>query len=175
MINFNKSTYIILALVIGLTVNCSTTAKRVGDFQAPNYSSVKLGDKFAVSYLPEAEAEIKSNNIFNENSFLDYYKSALKEKGVISEKAKETIEIKINDARFRSEGVAIWIGSLAGADSIDLDLTIKDAKGKVIDQHKIEISYALGGLVGGQNTVRSGYFYKKITNLTLQQLGYPVD
>ncbi|BDA77981.1 hypothetical protein LPTSP3_g09110 [Leptospira kobayashii] len=175
MIHFNKSTYIILALVTGFAVNCSTTAKRVGDFQAPNYSSVKFNDKLVVSYVPEAEAEIKSNNIFNENNFLNYYKSVLKEKGVISEKAKETIEIKINDARFRSEGVAIWVGTMAGADSIDLDLTIKDAKGKVIDQHKIEISYALGGFGGGPNSVRTDYFYKKITNLTLQQLGYPVD
>ncbi|XMO25072.1 hypothetical protein ACKZJ7_03090 [Leptospira sp. 'Mane'] len=175
MMNFKKTVFVVLVLVMSLVANCSTSAKRIGDFQAPNYSTIKFNEKLAVAYLPEADAEIKSGKVFNEENFLNYYKSKLKEKGVISDKAKETIEITINDVRFRSEGVAIWIGTLAGTDSIDLDITIKDAKSKIIDQHKITISYALGGFAGGPNSVRSEYFYKKITNLTLQQLGYPAE
>ncbi|GBF50426.1 hypothetical protein LPTSP4_19510 [Leptospira ryugenii] len=173
MKNLRLGAFLIIAF--SLVFNCSTTAKRVGDYQAPNYQVIKLSDKITLKYLPEAETEIKGGDVFKEEVFLNLFKSKLKDKGVFSEKAKETIEIQINDARFRSAGVAIWVGTFAGADSIDIDLTIKDAKGNIIDQHKIKVSYALGGFGGGPNSVRSEYFYNKIINLTLQQLGYPTD
>ncbi|XDD53657.1 hypothetical protein AB3N62_14385 [Leptospira sp. WS4.C2] len=173
--NFDKKVYVVMVLVLVFAINCSSSAKRLGDYKAPNYNTTKLNEKIVVAYLPEANEEIKETEVFNEANFLNYYKAKLKEKGVFSDKAKETIEIKVNDVRFRSEGVAIWIGSLAGTDSINLDLTIKDAKGNIIDQHNISISYGLGGFVGGPNSARSDYFYEKITQLTLQQLGYPVE
>ncbi|EMY60139.1 hypothetical protein [Leptospira terpstrae] len=173
--NFKKSVYAVLALVLVFAVNCSSSAKRLGDYKAPNYSTTKLNEKVVLTYTPEANAEVKDSEVFKEENFLRVYKTKLKEKGVFSDKAKETIEIKINDVRFRSEGVAIWIGSIAGADSMDLVLTIKDAKGNIIDQHNITVAYGLGGFVGGPNETRAEHFYEKITQLTLQQLGYPVE
>lgn len=175
MKSLNKSVLVAVVIILGFTINCSSSAKRLGDYKPLNYSTTKLNEKVAIAYLPEADAEIKDGEVFNETNFLNFYKSKLKEKGVFSDKAKETIEIKVNDVRFRSEGVAIWVGSIAGPDSINLDLTIKDAKGNIIDQHNISISYGLGGFGGGPNNVRSDYFYSKITELTLKQLGYQTE
>lgn len=162
-----------LALSVQLIVNCSSTATRIGEFQAPNYNAIKFNEKLVVSYAPEIEAEFKDAQVFVEADFLNYFKTKLKERGIISDKAKESLDIQFQDARFRSQGVAIWIGTMAGADSVDLNLTVKDAKGAPIDKHRIKVSYALGGFVGGQNSFRAEYFYKKVTNLIFQQLGLP--
>ncbi|XDD49660.1 hypothetical protein AB3N59_14850 [Leptospira sp. WS92.C1] len=145
----------------------------MGEFSTPNYKAIKFNEKLVVSYAPEAEF-LKESPTFVAGHFIEYFKTKLQKKGVsFSDTAKETLDIQFQDARFRSQGVAMWIGTFAGADSVELDLTTKDVKGIPIDKNKIKVSYALGGLLGGWNDFRSKYFYKKITNLIFQQLGLP--
>lgn len=157
-------------LLSALVWNCSSSAIREGETKI-DYKTVKFSDSVNVSYSPEAEKEVLRGGYFNTTEFLGYFKNQLSSKGLLLAKAKDIIEIQITDARIRSEGVAIWIGTLAGPDKIKGLVTVKNAKGEIVDKIQVSVAYALGGFAGGLNKNRIGYLYSEFTKLVLEQFG----
>ncbi|EQA47287.1 hypothetical protein LEP1GSC050_0539 [Leptospira broomii serovar Hurstbridge str. 5399] len=167
----NKYRIGLIVFLAALAWNCSSSATREVPNTKVNYKSAKFNETVNLSFEEAADKEIKEGNYFKSEEFLNYFKQELSNKGVLLAKAKETIEIKITEARIRSLGVAIWLGTFAGPDRIKGDVTVKNSKGEVIDTIKISVAYALGGFVGGQNKNRIGYLYSEFTKLLIEQFG----
>ncbi len=70
-----------------------------------------------------------------------------------------TMDVVVTRVRVRSEGNAIWWGPMAGNDAVDGEVVVKDVTGKVLDKFAVKVTYAFGGLAGGDDDTRVGYLY----------------
>jgi len=80
------------------------------------------------------------------------------------------VEILVTDMRVRSNFSAVAFGFLAGSDSVEGDVLVKDDKGKILNKFTVSASYALGGLAGGQDSARMGWLYEEFAKHTLNEL-----
>ena len=90
-----------------------------------------------------------------------------------SESVAPELEIRIKGVRVRSNFSAVMWGFMAGSDYITADVVLKDAGGKEIDKYEVSVSYALGGLAGGQDSARMGWLYEKFAEETIKELKRP--
>jgi len=85
---------------------------------------------------------------------------------------KLTIEIELTSIRARSNFTAVLFGFMAGDDHVDGDVVVRGADGKVLQQFSVSASYALGGLAGGQDSVRMDWLYESFAeNMTNELTG----
>lgn len=56
------------------------------------------------------------------------------------------MSVNVTKVRVRSTFNAVMWGAMAGGDSIEGEVSVKDASGKTLDTFKVSTSYALGGL-----------------------------
>ena len=54
----------------------------------------------------------------------------------------------------RSSSSALWWGFMAGNDAVDGEVVVKDLNGQVLDKFAVKVTYALGGLAGGEDETR---------------------
>jgi hypothetical protein len=66
----------------------------------------------------------------------------------------------------------MW-GFMAGADSLGANVLLKDGAGKTLDAAEVGVSYALGGIGGGDDNARMSWLYEKFTEETLKELQTP--
>lgn len=80
------------------------------------------------------------------------------------------LEIQVKDFRVRSNFSAVMWGFMAGSDSITGDVVMRDANGNEVDRFEVSVSYALGGIAGGQDGTRMSWLYEKFAEETLNEL-----
>lgn len=83
---------------------------------------------------------------------------------------QDTLEIQITAMRVRSTFNAVMWGFMAGSDNLRGDVYLRDPSGKVLNHFSVYASYALGGFVGGVESVRWGWLYNKFAELVEQNL-----
>lgn len=94
-----------------------------------------------------------------------------KTKGVrCSAAQRPVVDVIVTDIRTRSGFAAVMFGFMAGDDRIVGTVALADENAAQQDSFQISASYALGGLVGGQEGVRMGYLYEKFAELTAVEL-----
>ena len=48
---------------------------------------------------------------------------------------------------------------MAGNDAVEGEVVVKDVTGKVLDKFAVKVTYAFGGIAGGDDDTRVGYLY----------------
>jgi hypothetical protein len=127
-------------------------------------------------FLNEDAKKLVADNLkFNQDTLRSVIERALTAQNLIKPDSPETMDIEITDFRTRSNFSAIMFGFLAGNDSIEGVVTIKDAAGNVLKRAKVSASYALGGLAGGQDEARMNWLYESFAKYAVAELtGVPV-
>lgn len=126
-----------------------------------------------IALSEDAKKKAAENLKFNQDTLLDHVKRALTAKDLLKADAPETaptLELLITSMRVRSNFSAVMWGFMAGADSIEGEVIMKDASGAEVDRFKVKVSYALGGLAGGQDQARMEWMYEKFAEETLKEL-----
>lgn len=169
----NKKLLSVVAAAFFL-VGCASGVKRAPD--APgSHARVSTPSQIAsvsVSLTDEAKKKAGENLKFNPDELLNHVKRGLDANSLLghNDKALPNLEIQVKDMRVRSNFSAVMWGFMAGADSITADIVLKDLAGKELDRYEVSVSYALGGVAGGQDDARMGWLYEKFTEETLKEL-----
>jgi len=127
----------------------------------------------SVSLTDEAKKKETENLKFNPEELLSHVKRAIEAQSLLNgsgDKPRPNLEIQIKDMRIRSNFSAVMWGFMAGADSVTGDIVLKDPGGKEIDRYEVSVSYAMGGIGGGQDSARMGWLYEKFAEETVKEL-----
>lgn len=141
--------------------------------QPVTLSSSSPARAISIELSEEAKKKAAENLKFNQDTLLDHVKRALVAKDLLKADAPEsapTLELVITSMRVRSNFSAVMWGFMAGADSIEGEVRVKDAYGAETDRFKVKVSYALGGLAGGQDQARMEWMYEKFAEETVKEL-----
>ena len=153
----------IVAVVFATAIiGCAGKVQSSESFVADEHISVSI-----------RSVEIDSGNIsageFNSRGLRPVIKLALHESGLWSPDGAHILEVQLINAKFRSAGTAIMMGFMAGNDQVDSRVKLKNSQ-KTLKQFDVRASYGFGGLIGGQDEIRSEWFHKKLAELIVEEL-----
>ncbi len=151
---------------------CATNVQRFADSDNPR--PIRANETImnvVVSLSDEGRKELANNADFDQSSLLAGVKRQLQAKQLFVETASgDALEIKITSMRVRSTFNAVMWGFMAGSDNVTGEVYLRDPSGKQLNHFQVHASYALGGFVGGIQSVRWDWLYNKFAELTVENL-----
>lgn len=164
-----------MAFAVVLLTGCASGVTRGGS--PATAESVRTANQLvasvSLSFTEQGKQAASENLKFNSDELRTYVTRALEANSLLSkgaERPASDLEIQVKGVRVRSNFAAVMWGFMAGADSITADIVLKDTGGKEIDRYEVSVSYALGGLAGGQDSARMGWLYEKFAEETIKEL-----
>ena len=125
----------------------------------------------SISLTDDAKLKQEDNSGFSKEGLLASIKAALVKNELFSDKGNNlSLDVVVTDFRMRSTFSAMTFGFLAGNDSISGDAALKDKSGKEVDKFGVNTSYAMGGLLGGIDDVRTGWLYDAFANEVVKEV-----
>lgn len=118
----------------------------------------------------EARRAQADNPLFNARDLADAVRRQLEGRDLLDPQGTYRVEVTIQGMRVRSALSAVLLGVMAGADSIEGFVRVYDARGRQVHGYRVDASYALGGIAGGQDTTRMSWLYTKFAELTVGEL-----
>jgi hypothetical protein len=162
-----KSALIILAIGIQslFSGGCASGYTRsVASSANPYKASIEKPVSSVTAELkPEVQEKLKDSLKFDQKVLLEKVELALTNNQILKKDeniGSARLHIVITHVRVRNTFNAVMWGFMSGDDSIEADILVKDAAGVVMDQFHIKTSYALGGLAGGQDSMRMNWLYE---------------
>ena len=119
---------------------------------------------------PDAAKQQVDNPQFNREELATRLRYRLEAKGLTAPSATHRVEIVVTDIRVRGAFAAIMFGFMAGDDHVTGRVRVLDAGGRALRSFEIHATYALGGVVGGQDGLRMNWMYDKFTDLAEAEL-----
>lgn len=158
-----------LILIAIFLVACSGTIQRDPSSGArPSLAGPYAGVEVV---LTESARKLQADNFqFNPRELSDYVRRRLEAADILQANAPYRISIEIDHFRVRSMAAAVFWGVMAGADSVDGQVTVLDKQSRSLHRFKVSASYGLGGWGGGQDSTRMGWLYEKFSELTFNEL-----
>ncbi|MBN1378045.1 MAG: DUF4410 domain-containing protein [Gammaproteobacteria bacterium] len=167
---------VVSLIILFFLFGCSSGVTRLGDAAAQNkiyLSEENPVSSVSVSLTDKAKKKAAKNLKFDPKKLQDYIQRALEANSLVdsaSEGSLPNLEIQVKDMRVRSNFSAVMWGFMAGSDSIKGDIVLREPDGSEIDRFEVSVSYALGGLAGGQDEARMGWLYEKFAEETMREL-----
>ncbi len=163
-----------LLLAAALLGGCASGVTRM-DQPAPGTSqpAVQVAPHVKVVNLwlnDNAKKLVADNLKFNPDMLKSTVERALAAQNLVKAESAQSMDIEIESFRTRSNFAAVMFGFMAGNDSVEGVVTIKDAAGKVLKKAKVGASYALGGIGGGQDDARMSWLYEEFAKHTVAEL-----
>ena len=163
----------VVALVALVALSgCATNVQHFTDADTPRL--IRANETIrnvAVSLTDAGQKEFADNTDFDQASLLASVKRQLQSKQLLIEaQGGDALEIKISSMRVRSTFNAVMWGFMAGSDNVTGEVYLRDPSGKLINHFQVHASYALGGFVGGIQSVRWDWLYNKFAELTVKNL-----
>jgi len=165
----------VMTLAVILTACSSGVVRQPTSASASDRVRLSANSQVAVVTLTMTEEDKKKaaeNLKFNPDQLLSHVKRALEASSLLNasqDQKRPRLEIEVKDIRVRSNFSAVMWGFMAGADSIRADIIIRDQNGKELDRFEVSVSYALGGIAGGQDDARMGWLYEKFAEETVKE------
>lgn len=169
-----KMLLVIILVAFGL-VGCFSTVKRE---ESNSTGRVVLSEQnqissMTISLTNEAKEKLKDNLKFDQNQLLYNVKKAFETNSLLnnqSETSLPDLEIQVKDVRVRSTFSAVMWGFMAGSDSITGDIVLRSPSGEEVNRFEVSVSYAFGGIGGGQDDARMNWLYEKFAEETINEL-----
>jgi hypothetical protein len=170
----NKKRIVIIAIAFFLA-SCASGVVRAPTVanDRVTLSANKQIASVSLSLTDDAKKKVGENLKFNPEALVSHVKRALEANALLNgsaEKPLPNLQIQVKDVRVRSNFSAVMWGFMAGSDSIKADIVLKDSADKELDRYEVSVSYALGGLAGGQDDARMGWLYEKFAQETVKEL-----
>ena len=123
----------------------------------------------------DAKKALAENIKFNPDTLKSTIERTLQARDLVKPDSGRTLDVEITAMRVRSNFTAVMFGFMAGSDNVEGVVTIKDSAGQVVKKAKVNASYALGGLAGGQDDARMGWIYEEFAkHASAEVSGVPV-
>jgi len=167
--------------IAGLLGACASSVTRMdapapgtpGVARAAAAATASTGPVASVNLWLNADAKkaLADNIKFNPDALKSMIERTLRARDLMQADSGRTLDVEITGMRVRSIFSAVMFGFMAGSDSVDGVVTIKDAAGQVVKKAKVSASYALGGLAGGQDEARIGWLYEEFAKHASAEVG----
>jgi hypothetical protein len=167
-------------LVAAVTLSaCSSNVTRTDGRKASVFQpspEVPIG-QVTITTSDQAKEELKDTQKFSTTQLKSAIENALRTEQMLGSQSGSGISmsVMVTHIRVRSTFSAVMWGAMAGNDSVEGDVTITDASGKVLDTFSVSTAYALGGFAGGQDKTRVGWLYDAFAEQVVQQFKPPVE
>ena len=164
---------VLLTLVLAA---CSSGVERAPELglQQPQFDDPgERAGSLSVKLSDEARKEATDNLKFSQVELDQTIRRALEINNLLAEQydgGLPTIEVTVTSVRVRSSFSAIMFGFMAGDDHIDGDVAVRAADGSTLQKFSVSASYALGGLVGGQDSSRLSWLYETFAEHVTEEL-----
>lgn len=159
-------------LAASLLAGCASGVQRAdsGKTSAFQPSAEFPIGQVAVATSAEVQGKLKDDTKFSTGSLRSAIEQALRSSSMLAAQPSGGIamDVLVTNVRIRSKFNAIMWGPMAGGDSVDGEVTLKDASGKVLDKFSVSTSYALGGFAGGQDS-RIDWLYEAFAKQVVGQ------
>ena len=159
-------------LTLAALGGCATNVHRFADTDNPR--AIRANETImnvVVSLSDEGKKELADNADFDQSSLLAGVKRQLQAKQLFVETTSgDALEIRITSMRVRSTFNAVMWGFMSGSDNVTGEVYLRDPSGKQLNHFQVHASYALGGFVGGIQSVRWDWLYNKFAELTVENL-----
>ena len=162
--------FFLFFILIGLAACASSVKQMDSAITEPNRFTGQKFDGIAVSLSEEMKSKLSDNLTFNSDEFKNTIKNAFEGSGLINPTSEYSINILLTDIRIRSVFNAVMFGFMAGDDHLVGTVTITDKNKKALNSFEVSASYALGGLAGGQDSMRMNWLYQKFAEQTVAEL-----
>jgi uncharacterized protein DUF4410 len=153
-----KKTRALMAALVAasLLAGCASGVKRADTAKTSAFqpsAEFPIG-QVVVSATPEVREHLKDYPLYDGTRLRAAIEQELRANSMLAaaQGSGLVLEVVINHLRIRSKFNAVMWGPMAGGDSVDGEVTIKDASGKVLDKFSVSTSYALGGFAGGADS-----------------------
>jgi len=119
----------------------------------------------------EAKNKLSDNSSFDEQALFEKISSELTQSGLYVEQTDNIkLNIMVTDLRIRSGFSAVMFGFFAGNDFISGEVSLIGENNTQLDRFSIEVSYAFGGVVGGETSFRTEWLYSTFTAELIKEL-----
>lgn len=160
-----------LAVTLSMAlVGCAGTVKHMGPAPTGDEQRVQGIAKVVLAVSPQVKADAAGNAGFNQEELARRVRERLVAKQLVGVGASQYVDVVVTDVRIRSTVAAIMLGFMAGDDHISGRVRLLSDSNQELRAFDISASYALGGLVGGQDGARMPWLYDKFAELVLQEL-----
>ena len=122
-----------------------------------------------VKLSPTAQTQLAENLKFDPTRFSDTLQRGLNAKNLVTADSQQDLVVEITDIRVRSTFSAVMWGFMAGNDHVVGTVSVIDKAGKLLQSFEVSASYALGGVMGGDES-RMSWLYEKFTEHVLKEL-----
>ncbi|MEM9158070.1 MAG: DUF4410 domain-containing protein [Verrucomicrobiota bacterium] len=171
----NLKLFTVLLVGVAMFSGCASSVKRDSDIGPTSFAmgeDLKIGSVDIV-LTGKAKEKAKNNLKFDAVELKQVVERALEAYGFLgndSDESYASVEIEITKARVRSNFNAVMWGPMAGADGIKGTVTLKNGEGREVDQFEVSVSYALGGIAGGQDSARMDWLYEEFAKKAVGEL-----
>jgi hypothetical protein len=164
----NLQRWLLLAVVLWLA-GCAGTIQRESQSGAHRIENARYS-AVDVVLTDDGRREAADNPLFNVRELGDYVRRRLEGRSLLDLQGTHRVEVSIQHVRVRSALSAVMLGIMAGSDSIEGYVRVYDQRGRQVHGYKVNASYGLGGLAGGQDSTRLGWLYDKFSDLAVAEL-----
>jgi len=163
----------VLAIVLAA---CATNVARAPEaaLQQPQFD--EPGEKagsLSIGLSDAAKKDVADNLKFDQGRLRYTINRALEVKNLIAatpDSSLPAVEVTVTSVRVRSNFSAVMFGFFAGNDHIDGEIVVRASDGNELQRFSVSASYALGGLAGGQDSVRMDWLYESFATLVADEL-----
>ena len=132
---------------------------------------VKALESFSVELSPKAREQFADNDRFNPKALETTLDRTFRSKGLIAPDGDFRLKVVVSDIRVRGTFNAVMWGFIAGDDHLNGDnILFRKEVEDPIYQFKVKTSYALGGAVGGNDSVRMDWLYEEFAKKIADKL-----
>jgi len=158
-----------VVLLLALLTGCAGTIQQ--DMRVQGDVSRLEGVTQVVALMSPDAAKLQIDNPqFNREELSARLRYRLEAKGLTAPSAAHRVEIVVTDIRVRGAFAAIMFGVMAGNDHVTGTVRVLDVAGRALRSFEVNASYAFGGAVGGQDSVRMNWMYDKFADLAAAEL-----
>ena len=157
---------VIAALALSACASQVTRTEPAGTPREP----VRALVSFDVTMSPSSTAQLSDNLKFDLDALRAMIQRTLDSKNLIAPDGDFVLKVAVDDIRTRSTFTAIMFGFMAGDDHLNGTATLLARDGKPVGSFGVKVSYALGGIAGGQDTARLSWLYEEFAKKLTDEL-----
>lgn len=156
------------AVVVTLAGCASGVSRQEGprnfQYQGQKFSKVN------VTLSPSVQEILKDSTKFDPQQLASKVQLALTGRGMFDANASNTVDVEVTDIRIRNTITAVMFGFMAGRDTLQGTVKLKQSSGVPVYSFDVSASWALGGYAGGQDGARVGWLIEEFAKLTAKEI-----
>lgn len=164
--------YCFAVAIMSSLLACSSSVKR-DESAAPVTIAALAGQKYSAINLylsGNAKKQLVDNPKFNPDALKGTIQRMLEARSLMAADSTYRIDVEITDINVRSNFSAVMFGFLAGSDRVAGNVYLGNKDGKHLSRYEVAVSYALGGIAGGQDETRMGWLYEEFAKHVVNEL-----